>query len=130
MGIIDAIPYLSRAPAHGPWPRVVVDEVAWSGIARDLAARRWTMVSLWAEQNAVHMALFDDNRGEGAVVSYDCHERHFPSVGAVHPPAMRLERAVRDLYGLEPTGLWDLRPWLDFGAWDVMQPLGPNPEGA
>ena len=36
------------------------------------------------------------------------------------------ERAIRDLYGLEPAGLWDLRPWLDFGAWDVMQPLEPE----
>ena len=115
---------------HAPWPRVLVDEVAWSAVARDLAAGRWTMVSLWAEQNAVHMALFEDNTGGGAVVSYECRDQRFPSVGAVHPPAIRLERAIRDLYGLEPAGLWDLRPWLDFGAWDVMQPLGPNPEGA
>src|SRR5437763_1493782 len=99
-------------------------------IAGALAAGRWTLVSVWAEQNTVHLALFEDNTGEGAVLSYECRDRRFPSVGAVHPPAIRLERAIRDLYGLGPAGLWDLRSWLDFGVWDVMQPLGPNPEEA
>src|SRR4051812_27254657 len=99
MGIIDTIPHLSRAPAHAPWPRVIVDEVTWTAVARGLAAGRSTLVSLWAEQNAVHMALFENNTAEGAVVSYECRDRRFPSVGAVHPPAIRLERAIRDLYG-------------------------------
>jgi Ni,Fe-hydrogenase III large subunit len=130
MSLIDMIPHVSKAAAHLPWPRAVVDETAWSGIARDLAAERWTLVSLWAEQAVVHMALFDEATGEGAVVTHECHNRRFPSVGAVHPPAIRLERGIRDLYGLEPAGLWDLRPWLDFGAWDVMQPLAPHPEAA
>jgi len=129
MSFLDTIPHLSKAPAHAPWPRAVVDEAAWGGIARDLAAGRWTLVSMWAEQATVHMALLDEKTGECAVASYECLKR-FPSVGAVHPPAIRLERAIRDLYGLEPAGLWDLRPWLDFGAWDVMQPLSSNPEEA
>src|SRR2546421_6807875 len=130
MGLVEAIPHLGKVALHAPWTRALVDEAAWSGIARDLAAGRWTLVSLWAEQPAVHMAIFDEKAGEGAVVTHECRQGRFPSVGAVHPPAIRLERAIRDLYGLEPTGLWDLRPWLDFGAWDVMQPLGPNPDGA
>jgi Ni,Fe-hydrogenase III large subunit len=130
MSLIDAIPHLSKADAHRPWPRALVDEAAWRGIARDLAAGRWTMVSLWAETGAVHMALFDEQAAAGAVVSHEYRDERFPSVGAVHPPAIRFERAIRDLYGLEPAGLWDLRPWLDFGAWDVMQPLSPHPEEA
>src|SRR5256714_1507486 len=130
MSLIDTIPRLSKVAAHAPWPRALVNEAAWSGIARDLAAGHCSLVSLWAEQSVVHMALFDEKAGEGAVVTYECHDGRFPSVGALHPPAIRFERAIRDLYVLEPTGLWDLRPWLDFGAWDVMQPLGPNPEGA
>jgi Ni,Fe-hydrogenase III large subunit len=128
--LIDDIPHLSKFGAHRPWPRAIVDDAAWTGIARDLAAGRWTLVSLWAEQPAVHMALLDEKTGDIGVVTCECRLERFPSVGAVHPPAIRLERAIRDLYGLEPSGLWDLRPWLDFGVWDVMQPLGPNPEGA
>jgi len=126
--LIDAIPHLSRT--EGPWPRVLVDEAGWRGVARDLGAGRWTMLSLWAEAGTVHLALFDEKTGEIGVVTHECPLRRFPSVGASHPPAIRLERAIRDIYGLEPVGLWDLRPWLDFGAWDVMQPLSPNPEGA
>src|SRR5207237_6399446 len=30
----------------------------------------------------------------------------------------------RDLFGLEPIGLPDTRPWLDHGRWDVTHPLG------
>jgi Ni,Fe-hydrogenase III large subunit len=41
-----------------------------------------------------------------------------------HAPAIRLERAIRDLYGLEADGLADTRPWLDHGRWGVRQPLG------
>jgi Ni,Fe-hydrogenase III large subunit len=130
MSLIDRIPHLNKAAAHVPWPRVILDEAAWSGVAGDLAAGRFTLVSLWAEAGHVHMALFDEKTGEGAVVTHECRHGRFPSVGAVSPPAIRLERAIRDLYGLEPRGLWDLRPWLDFGAWDVMQPLGPHPEEA
>jgi Ni,Fe-hydrogenase III large subunit len=130
VSLLDSIPHLSKADAHQPWPRVVVDEDAWRGVARDLGAGRWTMLSLWAEAGAVHMALFDEKAGDIGVVSHALTGERFPSVGAVHPPAIRFERAIRDLYGLDPVGLWDLRPWLDFGAWDVMQPLGPRPEEA
>ena len=42
----------------------------------------------------------------------------------LHPPAIRLERAVHSLYGLLPVGAPDTRPWLDLGFWDVKYPLG------
>src|SRR5262245_18157512 len=70
------------------------------------------------------MAVLDEGARAIAVVTVPCPHRHFPSVGALHPPAIRLERAVRDLYGLEPVGLPDTRPWLDLGFWDVQHPLG------
>jgi Ni,Fe-hydrogenase III large subunit len=57
-------------------------------------------------------------------VSLACPDQKFPSVGALHPPAIRLERAVRSLYGYEPIGAPDSRPWLDLGFWDVQHPLG------
>jgi Ni,Fe-hydrogenase III large subunit len=127
---LTRIPHLAEAGPHRPWPRTIIDEAAWIGVARDLASERFTLVSLWAELEFVHMALFDETTGEGAVVSHACQCGRFPSAGAHHAPAIRLERAIRDLYGLEPSGLWDLRPWLDFGAWDVMQPLSAHPEEA
>jgi Ni,Fe-hydrogenase III large subunit len=128
--LIETIPHLAEVDAQRPWPRAVVDEAAWRSVARDLAAGRWTLLGLWAEVGAVHMGLLDTSTGDVGVVSHECRLERFPSVGAVHPPAIRLERAIRDIYGLEPVGLWDLRPWLDFGAWDVMQPLSAHPEAA
>ena len=46
------------------------------------------------------------------------------SVGVRHSPALRLERAIKDLYGLSPEGSPDTRPWLDHGRWGVRFPLG------
>ena len=64
-----------------------------------------------------------------AVVTLACPDGGFPSVGVHHAPAIRLERAIHDLYGLVPEGALDTRPWLDHGRWGVAQPLGgPRPE--
>jgi Ni,Fe-hydrogenase III large subunit len=60
------------------------------------------------------MALLDE--AEIAVASLACEES-FPSVGRHHPPAIRLERTIRDLYGLQAEGALDRRPWLDHGVW-------------
>ena len=48
----------------------------------------------------------------------------YPSVGKHHPPALRLERTINDLFGLVAEGLPDTRPWLDHNRWGVRFPLG------
>ena len=68
--------------------------------------------------------------GDIAVVSLDCPDQTFPSVGALHPPAIRLERAIHSLYGYAPVGAPDSRPWLDLGFWDVRHPLGARIAGS
>jgi Ni,Fe-hydrogenase III large subunit len=72
------------------------------------------------------MALLDEPAGEIGVVSLDCPSGRFSSVAARHMPAMRMERAARDLFGLEPKGLPDGRPWLDHGRWGVQAPLSAS----
>ena len=115
---------------HRPWPRVVIDETAWRAAAGQLAEGALTLLGLWGEASAVHMALLDEGAAAIAVATLECPERRFPSVGRVHPPAIRLERAIQDLFGLEPDGAHDWRPWLDHGRWDVRQPLGPGKHDA
>jgi Ni,Fe-hydrogenase III large subunit len=112
-----------RVEAHRPCPRVVVTEEQWRSIAAELGAGRATLLALWGEPAAVHMAVLMEPTGV-AVATLDCPDGQFPSVGALHPPAIRLERAIHDLYGLAPQGTPDPRPWLDLGFWDVQQPLG------
>jgi hypothetical protein len=76
------------------------------------------------------LALIEPDTNDIAVVTLECADRTFPAVGALHPPAIRLERAIAGLYGLEPDGA-DTRPRLDLGFWDVQYPLGehsPAPE--
>ena len=105
------------AQTHRPFPRAEVDADTWGRAADILAMGGLTLLSLWGEASQVHMALFepeDNGPGEGgiAVLTLPAPDGRYPSVGALHPPAIRLERAMRDLYGLEPAGLPDARPWL------------------
>ncbi|GAB4365994.1 MAG: NADH-quinone oxidoreductase subunit C [Kiloniellaceae bacterium] len=108
---------------HRPWPRVVVDPTLWSFAVGQLSLRRWTLLGLWGEPAAVYMALFEAASGDAAVVSLACPDGRFPSVGGRHAPALRLERSLRDLFGLQPKGLGDPRPWLDHGRWETCTPL-------
>jgi len=118
--------------AHRPWPRAVVNREGWRQAASLLAAGHWTLLGLWAEREQVHMALDDD--GEIGVLSLMCEDGRFPSVGQSHPPAMRLERAIHDLWVLTPEGLVDTRPWLDHGTWnpplDLLAAPGAPPVAA
>jgi Ni,Fe-hydrogenase III large subunit len=108
---------------HGPWPRAVVDAPAWNLAAGELAQGRLGLLTLWAEPATVHMAIVDEALAEIAVLSLDCPGGHYPSVGIQHPPALRLERSVNDLFGLSAQGLPDSRAWLDHNKWGVRFPL-------
>ncbi len=117
---------------HRPWPRVIVTADAWRAVTGELAAGRATLLGQWAEPGTVHIAVAEAPVHAVTVVSIDCPDGVFPSVGALHPPAIRLERAIKSLYGLEPIGAADTRPWLDLGFWGVREPLGaraPSPVG-
>ena len=113
-----------RVECHRPWPRLVVTSQAWSAAAAELAAGDATLLGLWGDTGAVHMAVLDDAARGIIVFTLECQDNGFPSVGALHPPAIRLERAIHSLYGMEPIGALDTRPWLDLGFWGVQKPLG------
>ena len=104
--------------------RSAVTEQGWNEAIAQLAAGECTLLALWGDPPHVHMATIDETTGTIAVVTYACADGRYPSVGAQHPPAIRLERAISSLSGLEATGAPDTRPWLDLGFWDVRHPLG------
>jgi Ni,Fe-hydrogenase III large subunit len=101
--------------AHRPWPRIQVAPDTWQQAVDQLADGTLTLLSLWGEPGWVQMAVYDPP--QVAVLSLACPDGRYTSVGARHTPAIRLERAARDLFGLQPVGLNDVRPWLDHGRW-------------
>jgi len=125
--LAESIAALERAAGHAPCPRLVVDAETWQGLGRELAGGRLSLLGLWGEASAVHMALLRPEPAEIAVVSLATTGR-FPSIAAAHPPALRLERAVADLCGLVAEGAPDPRPWLDHGTWTARHPLAARPE--
>jgi Ni,Fe-hydrogenase III large subunit/Ni,Fe-hydrogenase III component G len=122
--LLERIPFGSKVAAHRPWPRFVVGDEGWQAAIEQLVSGELTLLGLWGEPDAVHMALLEGASSAVAVVSYSCDGRRFPSVGLRHPPALRLERTIHDLFGLEAVGAEDTRPWLDHHAWGRSFPLG------
>jgi Ni,Fe-hydrogenase III large subunit len=110
--LADLLAAGQKVAAHRPWPRAKVSAETWRSAISQLRDGNLVLAGLWGDAVSVHMALRDRAATEIAVLSLDCPDRRFPSVGRLHPPAIRLERAVRDLYGLEPEGAPDARPWL------------------
>ena len=94
------------------WPRSIVQQDAWEQAAVRLQAGELALLGLWAEPGRAHMAVLETATHACAIHAIDCDANRFPSVGRLHPPAIRPERAIRDLVGLEPVGLPDTRPWL------------------
>ncbi|MCP5365182.1 MAG: nickel-dependent hydrogenase large subunit [Hyphomicrobiales bacterium] len=133
--LLDLMGRGEPVPNHRPWPRVVVEPTEWAFATSQLAAGHWILLGLWGEPAEVHMALLDPQRDDIGVVSLRCLDGRFLSVASRHTPALRLERTIRDLFGLTPDGLADGRPWLDHGRWGVCSPLGhavavPSSSGA
>jgi len=124
MALLDTITHRETVKQHRPWPRAIVTDDGWRQATDQLTAGKCTLLGLWGDAGDVHMALLGERFDDIAVLSYACKDGTYPSVGARHPPAIRLERAIRDLFGLEATGALDTRSWLDLGFWDVRHPLG------
>jgi len=124
MALLDNITHRSKAKQHRPWPRVAVTDDGWQQAIDQLAAGHCTLLGLWGDAACVHMALLTETFDDIAVLSYTCKDGKYPSVAARHPPAIRLERAIRDLFGLDATDAPDTRSWLDLGFWNVRHPLG------
>jgi Ni,Fe-hydrogenase III large subunit len=126
MAVTDAFEALPPVPGAKPWPRRLVDAEIWRALAESLAAGERTLLGLWGDAGFVHMALLGGPSGV-AVASLACADGGFPSVAALHPPAARFERAIRDLYGFTPLGAPDERPWLDHGRWPHSAPRAAGP---
>jgi len=130
MNLDDLLRKGAAASNHRPWPRANVTAATWTDATAELVEGSLQLLGLWGEPDAIHMALLDATKQTIGVITLACPQRRYPSVGLHHPPALRLERAIRDLFGLEAEGLPDPRAWLDHGKWDLRHPLAEKPEPA
>jgi Ni,Fe-hydrogenase III large subunit len=110
------------APSADGFLRLTVDAATWTALAKGCADGLNDFAALWFDDGVVRMALIDCGKRIRSIVALDVGRSSYPSVGRYHPPAIRLERAMRDLYGIEPKGLPDDRPWLDHGVWPIPPP--------
>jgi Ni,Fe-hydrogenase III large subunit len=122
--LIDRILEGREIQQRRPWPRAVIGAHLWKFVANELAQGRLSLLGLWGEPSTVHMAIMDEDTAEIATVSLDSPDQSYASIGRHHPPALRLERAINDLFGVSAEGLPDTRPWLDHNCWGVRFPLG------
>ena len=116
-------------PAH----RRQVNLEQWVEVARSLHEAGGVLLALWGSDDYEHSgqcvlrcAVY--GHGDIAVLELmvDADNPQVPTLAGVFPSAARMERAVRDLIGLNAVG-GDMRPWLRHGAWPTGQfPLKQN----
>jgi hypothetical protein len=61
MALLDIIPHIERVMEQRPWPRALVGEDGWMQAIDHLAAGRCTLIGLWGDAGAVHMALLGES---------------------------------------------------------------------
>jgi Ni,Fe-hydrogenase III large subunit len=106
-----------RGASPDGFVRLEAGDELWIGLAKGCAAGWQDLGSLWYDGGRMHMALWSLDGSHKAIVSIDAGRGVYPSVSLHHAPAMRLERAMRDLHDINPMGLPDIRAWLDHGVW-------------
>lgn len=126
--ILEMTSARSRDFRTGPMPVTKVSRELWQQAAGDLARGHLTLLGLWGDRGSVRMALLNSATKRVGTLRVDARRRVFPSVGQLHAPAQRPERAIQDLFGFVPEGAVDARPWLDHGKWPVTHPLGKASE--
>ncbi len=97
----SAFPIPSR-----PWRARRSTTPGWKRTIEEIASGASDMLGLWSDGSNVYLGVFEKDTVR--IVSFDCGaEKSYPAVGYLHPPAIRLEKAIRDLFGLEAEGATD-----------------------
>src|SRR5688572_28521586 len=122
-GLLAALAALGPQESALPWPRHRLDSRGWLGLLAQLDGADLTLLALWADATDIHVALRDEADGSHALARLPAASLRFPSIGRVRPGAIRLERAIRDLHGIEAEEGPDLRPWLDHGQGYTFLPV-------
>jgi Ni,Fe-hydrogenase III large subunit len=121
---------IRSAPAEicRPWLRHILSDAAWTALADAAVAESWTLLAHWADTQQAHALFLDPAALTVVPVSTPVETGHYPALSAALPAAAWYERMIHDLWGHEPTGAVNLRPWLDHGNWPFSPPMALRPE--
>jgi Ni,Fe-hydrogenase III large subunit len=126
IGVDEILPDI--AADRDGFVRLQLEETEWSALARGCEEGKQDLLSIWVDGPRARMALIGRDRSKKCIASITLVNGAYPSIGQYHAPAIRLERAMHDLYKVTPEGLPDKRPWLDHGRWpadhDVRRAMG------
>ncbi len=123
MDIIDLELNVSVMPAPFPLSRGEVTANEWESTALSIAENHGRLVTLWASEKQkgrfVVSAVYDVDNGKLLWLDLPLSkgESTYPDISTFFPAATRMQRAIKDLLGLDAEGASDNRPWLSHGAW-------------
>ncbi|MBV8471626.1 MAG: NADH-quinone oxidoreductase subunit C [Burkholderiaceae bacterium] len=112
------VPLASPVPIrHG-----VVDREGWLAIAQDVRASGGRLVALWGSPRPTGKAAcaayaFSFEAGLAWIELPLAEDQAYPDLSGLFPSAVRMQRAARDLDGVQAEDAADQRPWLDHGLW-------------
>jgi len=112
----------TRLPGAMPVWTARVEGEAWLTACRQVREKGGRLVALWGADHTergagytVYAAL--TIRSGLLVIAVAAEGERYPDISDVFPAANRMQRAVRDLYGLTAEGASDTRKWLRHAAW-------------
>lgn len=123
MDILDLELNISPLSTQFPLFKGKVNAAEWESAALAIAENHGRLVTLWGSQKIsgqlVISAVYDLDNGELLWLELPVTKKPgtYPDVSTLFPAASRMQRAIRDLLGVEAEGASDLRPWLSHGAW-------------
>jgi len=100
---------------------IEVDVSAWRDVAQDVAASGGRLLSLWGTTTTpsgptVAVVVLLPDGAVAITVRLDGREARCPGIEDVFTVAGRMQRAMRDMNGIQSTDP-DTRPWLRHAAW-------------
>lgn len=123
MDITDLELNISLMPTPFALSRGTVTSDEWESAALAIAENHGRLVTIWASQKRngqfVVSAVYDIDNGELLWLDLPVTKKagRYPDISTLFPVATRMQRAIRDLLGINAHGASDNRPWLSHGAW-------------
>ena len=108
---------------HAPFTYETVTPAQWVEAARDAREGGGRLLALWGSDDRDRdgrfavAAAFAARDGMAVVKLPLAPGETYPDISGLLVGAARMQRAVRDLLGIEAAGARDMRPWLRHGAW-------------